>query len=315
MRKHALALVLGIVVTAIGCAPAAPSSNTPTTTKHSVGVATSATASASTVDGDGSLSPPVAHREPKTETLHGQKRVDDYFWLRKRDSPEVLSYLAAENAYTHAMTKASEPFQTALYDEMLARIKETDDSPPVKEGAWLYYTRTEKGKQYPIHCRKRTTPAAKEDVLLDLNEMAKGEKFMAVDAVVVSDDGNLLAYSVDTQGYRQFTLQVKNLQTGVVSKERIPRVDAVAFARDNKTIFYVTEDATTKRPNQLHRHSIGDDPTKDALVYEEKDEMFDLDAARSRSREFVVVTSQSKTTSEVRVINATKFFLESVISV
>jgi oligopeptidase B len=292
----------------VACAPAAP----PVTSPPPVMSATpsvSATAAVATVEESGPKAP-IAKKEPVVTTIHGEKRVDDYAWLRKKGSPEVLSYLAAENAYTDTMTSGTAELREKLYSEMLGRLKETDDSPPYKDGAWLYYSRTEQGKQYPIYCRKSAKgdakKPAKEVVMIDLNEIGKSEKFVAVDVMEVSDDGNLLAYSIDTQGYRQYTLAIKDLRTNEVMKEKMPRVDAVAWAKDGKSLFYVTEDDTTKRHNKLFRHLLGDDPSKDALVYEEKDEMFDLDVERTRSKEFILATSSSRTTSEVRFIPADK---------
>jgi oligopeptidase B len=203
------------------------------------------------------------------------------------------------------MTKSLEPLSGKLYEEMLARIKQDDDTPPVKDGAWRYYRRYETGKQYPIHCRKAAKEPAPEVVLLDVNELGKAQKFIEVHGLSVSDDANLLAYLVDTVGFRQYTLKVKDLQANVLLPEAIERVDATAWAKDNRTLFYVTEDAQTKRPNKLFRHVLGAKGADD-LVYEEKDEMFDLDVERTRDKAFVVVTSKSKTTSEVRVIDAAK---------
>ncbi|WP_394848425.1 S9 family peptidase [Pendulispora brunnea] len=250
--------------------------------------------------------PPVAAKIKHTETLHGQERSDDYFWLRKKDSPEVLGYLAAENAYTRAMMGSTEGLQEQLYKEMLARVKETDLSVPVKRGDYLYYSRTEAGKQYAIYCRKKATGDAAETVLLDLNEIGKTEKYVGVGFFEVSDDGNQIAYGLDTTGFRQFVLHVKDLKTGKEWSEHMPRVDSVAWAKDNKTILYVTEDATTKRGNQLHRHVLGQDAAKDDLVFEEKDERFALEVRRSRSKEWIFISSESKTTTEARIVPAAK---------
>jgi oligopeptidase B len=249
--------------------------------------------------------PPIAKKEAHEYTLFGEKHVDDYWWLRNKHAPDVEAYLRAENEYTDAMTRANAPLEQALYDEMLARIQEDDATPPVKEGAWVYYRRFEKGKQYPIHCRRRTLAKnAPEVVTLDLNAIAKDHAFVAVPTLVVSDDGDTLAYLLDTTGFRQFVLATKDLRTGREGTEAIPRVDSMAFARDGRTLFYVTEDAKTKRPDKLWRHVVGQDAGKDALVYEEKDEMFNLEVARTKSRAFVTVTSASRTTSEVRVVDA-----------
>jgi oligopeptidase B len=235
--------------------------------------------------------------------LHGEDRVDDYYWLRDKGSSEVVSYLNAENAYTDALMKPTEPFQELLYQEMLARIQETDVTVPFRDGDWLYYTRTEKGKQYPIYCRKKKSIEAPESVTLDLNEMAKGEKFFALGTAAVSDDGTRIAYSTDTTGFRQYTLRIKDLRNAELGPEAIERVDSITWSLDNKTLFYVVED-DAKRPYRLYRHQLGSPSASDRLLYEEKDEMFTLEISRSRSKQYVFLTSRSHTASEVRYLRA-----------
>ena len=230
----------------------------------------------------GVVSPPSAKRIPREETLHGELRIDDYFWMREKDSPDVLSYLRAENSWTEAAMRHTDPLQEALYREMLARIKETDLSVPYRLGGYLWYSRTEEGKQYPIHCRRKGSLDAPEEVTLDLNEMGKGESYIALGSYVVSDDGRYLAYTLDTTGFRLYTLFIKDLETGEIGPERIERVDSVAWCADGRTLFYVTED-DAKRPSRLHRHTRRAAGT-DALIYEETDEMFGLSASRTRSR-------------------------------
>ncbi|HEX8161549.1 MAG TPA: S9 family peptidase [Pyrinomonadaceae bacterium] len=241
--------------------------------------------------------PPVAAKTPKSLTYQGESLTDNYFWLREKKSPEVVAYLNAENAYTDAVMKPTESFQRKLYDEMLARVKQTDTNVPYRQGAYLYYTRTVEGQSYPIFARKKGTESAPEEITLDLNEMAKGNTFMAVAAYDPSADGNLLAYSTDSTGFREYTLHVKDLRTGADTKIA-ERVSSAAWANDNKTLFYVTDDPTTKRSFQLHRHTTGRD--QDDLVYEERDEMFDIGISRSRSRGYLFLTATSHTTSEVR---------------
>ncbi len=180
--------------------------------------------------------------------------IDDYFWLREKSNPEVAKYLEAENAYTAAATAELKPFEDALYKEMLGRIKETDLSVPVPLRGYLYYSRTEEGKQYPIQCRRKGNMQALEEVLLDLNELGKDKKFVGLGGSVVSDDQNLLAYTVDYTGFRQFGLRVKDLRTGVTLPDTIDRVTSLAWAADNKTLFLVTEDEVTKRSDKLWRH-------------------------------------------------------------
>ncbi len=243
----------------------------------------------------------MAKKLAKVETLHGEERRDEYFWLREKQNPEVKTYLEAENAHADAVMKSAEPFQETLYREMLGRIKETDLSVPYRKGDNFYYSRTEQGKQYPIYCRKKGSLEAPEEVTLDLNEMARGEKFMARGAYEVSDDGQLLAYTTDVTGFREYTLFVKNLSTGQLGPEKITKVSSVAWVTDNKTLFYVTEDHA-KRPYRLYRHALGSE--SDSLLYEEKDEMFRLSVARSRSKAYVFVGSASHTASEWRYLPA-----------
>ncbi|MFI5198542.1 MAG: oligopeptidase B, partial [Thermoanaerobaculia bacterium] len=198
--------------------------------------------------------PPVVKRVEKVVTLHGEARSDPYFWLRDKPNPDVAAYLEAENAYTAAVMKPMEPLQDALYTEMLSHIKETDLSVPYREGEWLYYFRTEKGKQYRIYCRKRS-PDGPEQVTLDLNELAKGQKFMALGRYAVSDDGNLLAYSTDSTGFRQYTLFIKDLRANSLWPERIEKTTGAVWAADNRTLFYGVEDAA-KRPYRIYRHRL-----------------------------------------------------------
>jgi oligopeptidase B len=246
--------------------------------------------------------PPVARKVPKVDVVHGDVRQDDYHWLREKDSPEVTAYLQAENAYADAVLQPTEAFQTSLYKEMLARIKEDDQSVPYPYGGWLYYSRTETGKQYPIHCRKRT-PNAPEEVTLDLNALAVGHAFLSLGAYAVSDDGRWLAYSLDVTGFREFTLSVKDLFTGEVAPERIEKVASVAWAADSSTLFYVLED-DAKRPYRLWRHRLATPVADDVLVYEERDALFRLGVWRSRSRALLFAGSGSFTTTETRWLPA-----------
>ncbi len=246
---------------------------------------------------------PSARKVPKELNLHGDARVDDYFWLREKSDPAVIEHLNAENAYTNAVTKPLEPFQQALYREMLGRIKQTDLEVPYREGGFFYYSRTEQGKQYPISCRKPGSLDAAEQVMIDGNELAKGEKFFSLGAQAVSPDGNLLAYSTDVTGYREYNLRVKDLRTGEVLGDVIPKVGQVAWAGDNKTLFYGTEDAA-KRPYRIYRHAIGSDPKADPIVFEEKDELFRVSVRRSKDRKYLFLNSSSSNTDEQSLIPA-----------
>jgi len=246
--------------------------------------------------------PPVAKKIPRITEINGRQLVDNYYWLRDKPNPEVKAYLEAENSYTYAIMKPTEAFQKKLYGEMLSRIKETDVDVPYKEGDYFYYSRTEAGKQYQIRCRKKGSLDAPEQVLLDINELAKGQVFMAVAAYTVSQDGNLLAYSTDNTGFRQYVLHVKDLRTGQVVADHAEKVGSVVWANDNKTLFYTVEDAA-KRQYRLYRHTVGTTDS-DTLVYEEKDERFNLDADKTRSKKYIFLVSGSHTTTEVRYIPA-----------
>jgi oligopeptidase B len=246
--------------------------------------------------------PPMAKKIPKVTEINGRKLVDNYFWLREKKNPEVKSYLEAENAYTGVVMKPTESLQKKLYGEMLGRIKETDVDVPYRDGEYLYYSRTEAGKQYQIRCRKKGSLDAREEVLLDINEMAKGQAFMAVAAYAVSNDGNLLAYTTDNTGFRQYTLAIKDLRTGKVLADHAEKVGSVAWANDNKTLFYTVEDSA-KRQYRLYRHTLGRSGN-DPLVYEEKDERFNIETGKTRSKVFILLISGSHTTSEARYIPA-----------
>jgi oligopeptidase B len=245
--------------------------------------------------------PPVATKTPRVDTLHGDIRQDDYFWLSEKDNPDVLAYLRAENAYTDEVTKPTAAFQASLYQEMLARIKEDDSTVPYRRGGHFYYSRTEKGKQYPIYCRKAGSLDAPEEIMLDLNALAVGHPFFSLGASAVSDDGNLLAYTTDITGFREYTLYVKDLRTGRLLPRPIERVASVAWAADDTTLFYVIEDAA-KRPYQLWRYRpgiMGSD-----LVHEEPDALFRIGVERSRSRAYLFLGTGSFTSSEWRYLPA-----------
>ncbi|MBV9435580.1 MAG: S9 family peptidase, partial [Acidobacteria bacterium] len=248
------------------------------------------------------VTPPSAKKIPHITEIHGRTLLDDYFWLRDKDNPEVQAYLEAENAYTDAVMKPTSELQQKLYQELLSRIKETDVEVPYRYGAYFYYSRTESGKQYPIACRKRETLDASEEIVLDVNELAKGQSFMAIGAYQVSDDANLLAYSTDNTGFRQYTLVVKDLRTGTLLPERIGKTGSVAWANDNRTIFYTVEDSA-KRQYRLYRHTLGS-TSADELIYEEADERFNVEVFRTRSKGYLFCICSSHTTSEARYVSA-----------
>jgi oligopeptidase B len=248
------------------------------------------------------LQPPAATKKAHTTEIHGLTLKDDYFWLREKSNPDVTKYLEAENAYTDEVMKPTKALQETLYSEMLGRIKQTDLSVPSRIGDYYYYSRTEEGKQYSYMCRRKGSMNGAEEILLDLNKLAEGLKFLSVGAFSVSDDANLLAYSTDTTGYRQYSLHVKDLRTGQTLGENIERVGSVVWATDNKTLFYTTEDAVSKRSDKFWRHAVG--ATGSDLVYEEKDEIFDVGAGRSLDKKVIFLGIFAKTSTEARYIPA-----------
>jgi oligopeptidase B len=248
--------------------------------------------------------PPVAKVISKADTLHGDVRIDNYFWLREKSNPEVIKYLEAENEYTEAMTKQTKEFQKLLYEELVGRIKETDLSVPEKIDDYYYYSRTEEGKQYPIYCRKKGGLDAEEEILLDQNALAEGYDYFDIGAFKISPDHQLLAYSVDTTGSETFTLYVKDLNAGELLKDEIENIYYdVEWGNDNKTIFYTTLDEA-KRPYKLYRHILGTAQEKDEMVYHEKDEAFFVSVSKTRSKEYLIMTLGSETTTEVWYLKA-----------
>jgi oligopeptidase B len=248
-------------------------------------------------------SPPVARREPMEFEIHGDRRIDPYAWLREKENPEVIAYLNAENAHTDAYMRPAEALQELLYQEMLGRIQQTDLSVPYRLRGYLYYTRTEEGRQYPIYCRRLDVEDSAEEILLDLNSLAEGHSFLGLGSFDVSDDNQLLAYSTDTTGFRQYTLHFKNLQTGETFPQQRERITSTAWAADNCTHFYTVEDATTKRSHRLFRHVLGSSEP-DTLLFEEKDERFRIAVERTRSGGFIFLVIASHTASETHFLRA-----------
>jgi oligopeptidase B len=246
--------------------------------------------------------PPVAKIVPKEIAVHDDTRVDHYAWLRERENPDVIAYLEAENAHTEQVMAHTKPLQEALYKEILGRIQETDLSVPVKRDDYFYYTRTEEGKAYGISCRKHRSLDAPEEILLDANVLAAGEKYFRLGNFSVSPDHRLLAYSTDVQGDETYTIVVKDLATGELLPDRIANTYySLEWANDNRTFFYTTLDPA-RRPYRLFRHQLG--AASDDLVYEEQDGRFVLGVGRTRSRRFLVLHLSSALTSEVRHLEA-----------
>jgi oligopeptidase B len=249
--------------------------------------------------------PPRAMTKPVQLEKHGHVRIDPYFWLRERDNPQVIAYLEAENAHTEAVMAHAKPLQERLFEEIKGRIKQTDETVPYKLDDYFYYTRFEEGKEYPIHCRKRGSLDAPEEVMLDVNQMAEGHKFFNVGARQVSFGQDILAYSVDTVGRRIYTIRFKHLGTGEALPDEIPAVTGnMAWANDNRTLFYTQQDPTTLRPYRVYRHVLGTDPATDELVYEETDETFSVVALRTKSKGYVMIASYQTVSSEYRYLDA-----------
>jgi oligopeptidase B len=248
--------------------------------------------------------PPRAKIVPEEITHHGDRRVDNYFWLRDRSDPDVIPYLEAENQYTEEVMAPTKSLQEGLYHEILGRIQETDVSVPVKRDDYFYYTRSEEGKAYLIHGRKHGSLETPEEVLLDSNALAEGQKYFRLGNFAVSPDHQLLAYSTDVEGDEAYTIQVKNLATGELLPDRIANTYyTLEWANDNRTFFYTVLDET-KRPYRAFRHELG--AVSDTLVYQEDDGRFALGLRKTRSRRFLFIELSSPLTSELRYLEASE---------
>ena len=251
---------------------------------------------------------PSAPRRPHRLEKHGDVRVDDYYWLRDREDPEVRAYLDAENAWVRGELAHTEALQEELFEEIKGRIKQTDMSVPYREGAYLYHRRYEDGREYPIYCRRALGAAGEqgdEEVLLDVNAVAEGHAFCEVGSRRVSPDGRLLAYAVDTVGRRRYGVRFRDMDAGRELPDLIPDVTAnVAWAGGNDAVFYARQDPETLRPYQILRHRLGDDPRDDRIVYEEPDAEFSCAVWRSRSRRYILVGSFQTQTTEIHYLDA-----------
>jgi len=250
--------------------------------------------------------PPVAKTHEHRSTWHGESVNDPWFWLREKTNPEVIRYLDAENAYMEASTVQAKAFGESLYQEMLGRIQQTDLTVPLRRGAYDYYSRTEEGRQYAIHCRRKASPdgtsdpQATEEVLLDLNLLAEGHSFLGLGGFEISDSGTALLYSTDVTGFRQYTLYRKDLVTGKTSGPLAERVTSFEWSADGAWVLYTTEDPVTKRSNQLWRLAL--EGGRPELVLEEKDELFGLGLGRTKDRQWFVCSSQSTDTWDQRIL-------------
>ena len=248
--------------------------------------------------------PPRAERRPHELTIHGHTRIDDYYWLREKQTPDVIDYLEAENEYTEACLAHTKELQETLYEEMVGRIKETDQSAPERIGDYFYYTRTVKGLEYPIYCRKRGSLEADEEALLDLNELAEGHDYLALGVFRVSPDHRLLAYSLDTSGAEEYVITFKDLQSGELLPDQIHNTSYSAeWANDNRTLYYTTMDEA-KRDDKVWRHRLGQDPEQDELLHHEADELFRVYVSRTKDRRYLLLLARSLETSEVHFLDA-----------
>lgn len=253
------------------------------------------------------MKPPVAKKVPHEMTIHGHTRIDPYYWLREREDSAVISYLNEENAYREAMMADVKDLEDSLYNEIISRIQQTDMSVPYKLNGYHYYTRFEEGKEYPLYCRKKGSMDAAEELMLNVNEMAEGHAFYNVGGLSISPDNNILAYGVDTVSRRMYTIYFKNLDTGEIYADKIPNTTgSVAWAKDNKTLFYTLKDMQTLRTNKIARHRLGTPVGSDKVVYEEKDETFGCAAYLSKSKDYIFIASFSTVSDEFRFIDASK---------
>ncbi|NBL65092.1 prolyl oligopeptidase family serine peptidase [Flavobacterium sp. NST-5] len=249
--------------------------------------------------------PPVAKKIPVTLEKHGDKRIDNYFWLNERENPEVIDYLNKENEYYQKSTQHLQKFQQELFEEMKARIKEEDESVPYFYNGYWYLTRFEKGKNYPIYARKKATLDAPEEILFDCNQLADGHSYFNLRGISISPDNKFASFGIDVVGRRIYTIKIKNLETGEIFKDEIQHATGNStWANDNKTLFYTTQDEKTLRSDKIWKHVLNDFSKKDVLVYEEKDDTFNVSVGKEKSRKYLVINSGSTLTTESRILEA-----------
>ncbi len=250
-------------------------------------------------------SPPVAKVVPKQLEKHGQVRTDNYYWLQERNNPEVRQYLEAENAYTRALMAHTEGQQKTLFNEFKNRIKQADVSVPYKKDGYFYYSRTAEGKDYPIYSRKKGSLDAAEEIVVDVNQVAEGHKFCSVQPPNVSPNTAIAAYAADTAGRRFYTVHFKNLQTGEALKDVIPDVTGnLEWANDSRTVFYAKQHPSTLRSYRIYRHVLGSDAAADALVYEEKDDTFNVSVGKTKSKKYLLIAAEQTLSTEYRYLDA-----------
>lgn len=259
----------------------------------------------STEEGEKNMKPPIAEKKPHEMTIHGHTRTDDYFWLKERENPDVIKYLEEENGYTAAALSDTKQFQDNLYKEMRGRIKEDDESVPYLDNGYYYYTRYEEGREYRLHCRRKGSMEAPEEIFIDENELAEGHDYFSLGGIEISDDNKIAAFGIDTVSRRLYTIHFKNLETGEMYDETIANCSGGgAWAKDNKTFFYIAKDTETLRTNRILRHELGTDVNTDVEVFFEKDETFTCYAWRAKSKDFIFIGSFQTISSEYRMLDA-----------
>ena len=252
------------------------------------------------------MTPPDVEMKPRTDTINGDVRVDNYYWLREKENPEVVAYLEAENTYAEGMMSHAQKLQDDLYNEILGRIKETDMGVPYKKDDYYYYSRTEEGKNYPIYCRKKGSLEGEEEIYFDQNVVAEPYSYCGLGTLEISPDHNLLAYSIDTSGAEKYNLYVKDLKTGDLLEDVIGGVSGVEWANDNKTIFYTVRNEVDNRPFKLFRHKLGTKQSADKLIFHEPDEMFWMGLGKTKSKKFLILNLGSHSTTENWILDADK---------
>lgn len=258
-----------------------------------------------TMNDQADIKPPVAEKIAKELSIHGDKRIDNYYWMNDRENPKVISWLKAENAYLDTILAPEKKLREKLFDEMKSRIKETDMSVPYLKNGYYYYTRFEQGKEYPVYCRKKGSLEATEQIILNVNELAAGHAYCHVGGLSVSMDAKLLAYGIDTVSRRRYTIHIKNLETNELLPDVITETTATScWANDNKTLFYARKDTVTLRADRIMRHTLG--TATDKEIYHEADETYDVAISKTKSGKYIVINSESTLSSESRILDADK---------
>ena len=247
--------------------------------------------------------PPIAKIIPHTITKHNHSRTDNYYWMNDRENPEVIDYLNKENEYYNQSTAHTKEFQKTLFEEMKARIKEDDESVPYFYNGYFYITRYEKGKDYPIHSRKKGSLDAVEEIMFDCNAMAVGHTYFSLSGMSVSEDNHWIAFGTDTVSRRQYTIQIKNMKTGEILPVQLENTTGGStWSCDNKTLFYSRKDEVTLRSDKIFKHKLGTESSEDTLVYFEKDETYDVSVYKSKSKKYLIITSSSTLTTEYQTV-------------